>query len=155
MNCANIRGYSVRLTREFDLLEIIGASLVDLPWFFAYMATAVVLTLIYVAIYMAVTPHPEIKLIRENNMAASLAFAGSLIGFCLPLASAIANSVALVDCVVWGVIALAVQIAIFFLVRLPIPKISERIEKGETASGLWLGASSLAGGVLNAAGMTS
>ena len=72
---------------------------------------------------MWVTPHPEIKLIRENNMAASLAFAGSLIGFCLPLASAIANSAALVDCVVWGGIALVVQIAIFFLVRLPIPKI--------------------------------
>jgi len=53
------------------------------------------------------------------------------------------------------VIALVVQIAIFFLVRLPIPKISERIEKGETASGLWLGAASLAGGVLNAASMTS
>ncbi len=136
-------------------MEIIGASLNGLPWFLAYMATAVVLTLIYLVIYMWVTPHQEIKLIRDNNMAAALAFAGSLIGFCLPLASAIAQSVALVDCVVWGVVALVVQIAIFFLVRLPIPKISERIEKGETASGLWLGAASLAGGILNAASMTS
>ncbi len=119
------------------------------------MATAVVLTLIYLVIYMWVTPHQEIKLIRENNMAAALAFAGSLIGFCLPLASAIAQSVALVDCVVWGVVALVVQIAIFFLVRLPVPKISDRIENGETASGLWLGAASLAGGILNAASMTS
>ena len=119
------------------------------------MATAVVLTLVYVVIYMWVTPHPEIKLIRENNLAASLAFAGSLVGFCLPLASAIANSIALVDCVVWGAIALVVQIAIFFFVRLPIPKISERIENGETASGLWLGTASLAGGILNAASMTS
>lgn len=136
-------------------MEIIGASLNGLPWFLAYMATAVVLTLLYLVIYMWVTPHQEIKLIRENNMAAALAFAGSLIGFCLPLASAIAQSVALVDCVVWGVVALVVQIAIFFLVRLPVPKISERIENGETASGLWLGAASLAGGILNAASMTS
>ena len=136
-------------------METVGASLAELPWFLAYMATAVVLTLIYVVIYIWVTPHPEIKLIRENNLAAALAFAGSLLGFCLPLASAIANSVALVDCVAWGVIALIVQIAIFYLVRLPIPKISERIENGEMASGLWLGAASLAGGVLNAASMTS
>ena len=119
------------------------------------MATAVVLTLVYVVIYMWVTPHPEIKLIRENNLAASLAFAGSLVGFCLPLASAIANSMSLVDCVVWGAIALVVQIAIFFFVRLPIPKISERIENSEVASGLWLGTASLAGGILNAASMTS
>ncbi len=136
-------------------MQIIGASLNGLPWFLAYLATAAVLTLIYVIVYMWVTPHPEIKLIRENNLAASLAFAGSLVGFSLPLASAIAQSVALVDCVVWGLIAIVVQIAVFFLVRLPIPRISERIENGETASGLWLGAASLAGGLLNAASMTS
>ena len=136
-------------------MELISASLDGLPWFLAYLATAVVMTLVYVVIYMWVTPHPEIALIRDNNMAASLAFGGSLIGFCLPLASAMANSVALADCVVWGVVALIVQILIFYLVRLPVPKISERIEKGESASGLWLGAASLAGGILNAAAMTN
>ena len=136
-------------------MEIIGTSLDGLPWFLAYLATAVVLTLIYVVVYTWVTPHPEIKLIRENNQAASLAFAGSLVGFSLPLASAITNSVALVDCVVWGVIAIVVQITVYYLVRLPMPKISERIENGEKASGLWLGAASLTGGLLNAACMTS
>ena len=136
-------------------MEIIGDSLSELPWFAAYMATAIVLTLIYVVVYMWVTPHPEIKLIRENNLAASLAFAGSLVGFSLPLASAIANSGALVDTVIWGLIAIVVQITVFYLVRLPIPKISERIENGEVASGLWLGAASLAGGILNAASMTN
>ena len=113
------------------------------------------LTLFYVVVYIRVTPHSEIKLIRENNLAASLAFAGSLIGFCLPLASAISNSLSLVDCAVWGVVALVVQIVVFYLVCLPIPKISARIEKGEIASGLWLGVSSLAGGILNAASMTN
>jgi len=136
-------------------LELVGDTLNELPWFLAHMATAIALTLFYVVIYMWVTPHPEIKLIRENNMAASLAFAGSLIGFCVPLASAITNSVSLVDVAVWGVVALLVQIAIFYLVRIPIPKISERIEKNEMASGLWLGSASLAGGLLNAASMTN
>lgn len=119
------------------------------------MATAVVLTLIYTVIYMWVTPHPEIKLIRENNMAASLAFTGSLVGFSLPLASAMNSSAALLDVVIWGLIAIVVQIAIFFLICLPMPKISKRIEDGEMASGLWLGAASLTGGILNAASMTS
>ena len=136
-------------------METVGALLNELPSFLAYMATAVALTLFYVVIYMWVTPHPEIKLIRENNVAASFAFAGSLIGFCMPLASAMANSVSLVDCAVWGLIALVVQSAIFYLVGLPIPKISERIEKGEMAAGLWLGSASFAGGLLNAASMTS
>jgi putative membrane protein len=137
------------------VLETISASLNELPLFLAYLGTAAGLTLCYMVIYMWVTPHSEIELIRENNMAASLACAGSLIGFCLPLASSITHSGILLECVVWGVVALIVQIVIFFLVRLPIPKISERIEKGETASGLWLGAASLAGGILNAAAMTN
>ena len=68
-----------------------------------------VLTLIYLVIYMWVTPHHEINLIRENNLAAALALAGSLVGFSLPLTSAIANSVALVDCAIWGLIAIVVQ----------------------------------------------
>ena len=136
-------------------METAGASLLELPWFLAYMATAVILTLSYVIVYMWVTPHDEIKLIRENNLAASLASVGSLIGFSLPLASAIAHSADLDDCAIWGVIALIVQVAVFFMVRLPVPKISERIEKGETASGLWLGGASLTGGILNAACMTS
>mgnify|MGYP006412951915 FL=1 len=136
-------------------MEIFGVLLNELPWFLAHMATALGLTLFYVVIYMWVTPHAEIKLIRENNMAASLAFAGSLIGFCMPLAIAITNSVSLIDVLVWGVVALLVHIVVFYLVRLPIPKISERIEKGEMASGLWLGVTSSAGGLLNAASMTS
>ena len=136
-------------------METVGASLHELPWFLAYMGTAVALTLVYVVIYMWVTPHDEIGLIRENNVAAATAFGGSLLGFCLPLASAIANSASLVDCAVWGGIALVIQIAIFFVVRLPIPKISERIEKNEIARGVWLGGTSLAGGLLNAASMTS
>ncbi len=136
-------------------MEFVDASLNEIPWFLTYIGTAVVLTLFYVVVYIWVTPHPEIKLIRENNMAAALAFSGSLIGFCLPLASAIANSVSVIDCAIWGVIALVIQIIIFYLVCLPIPGISKRIENGEMASGVWLGAASLAGGLLNAASMVN
>ena len=135
-------------------MEIIGISLDGIQSFLAYLVTATALTLIYIFVYIWVTPHPEFKLIKENNLAASVAFAGSLVGFSLPLASVIAHSVALTDCVIWGLIAILVQIIIFFLVRLPIPGISERIEKGETSSGLWLGATSLTGGLLNAACMS-
>ena len=135
-------------------MDFVSAALGELPWFLTYMATAVILTLCYVIIYIWVTPHPEIKLIRENNTAAAVAFSGSLIGFCLPLASAMANSVSITDCVIWGVVALLVQIIVFFLVCLPIAGILKRIEKGEIASGLWLGVASLAGGLLNAAAMT-
>ncbi len=65
--------------------------------FLGYLGTASLITLLYIVVYMWVTPHPEISLIRENNLAAAIAFAGSLIGFCLPLANIIAGSVNLID----------------------------------------------------------
>ena len=136
-------------------METVSASLNELPWFLAYMGIAIALTLVYVVVYMWVTPHDEIGLIRDNNAAAATAFSGSLLGFCLPLASAISHSVSLEDVAIWGGIALVVQIVVFFIVRLPVPKISERIENNDIASGVWLGVASLAGGILNAASMTN
>ena len=136
-------------------MEIISDLVHEIPSFLSYMVTALVLTALYMVIYIWVTPHPEIKLIRENNIAAAFAIVGSLIGFCMPLASAIANSTSIADCALWGLVALVVQIAIFYLVGLPIPRISERIERGEIAAGVWLGSASLAGGLLNAASMTN
>lgn len=138
---------------EMDF-DIVVTSIAGLPWFLAYLGTAVALTLVYVVVYMWVTPHPEIKLIRENNLAAALAFAGSLIGFSLPMANTVASSVSLIDTAIWGGVAIVVQIAVYYLARLPMPRISERIENGELASGVWLGAASLSGGLLNAACMT-
>ena len=105
-------------------------------------------------IYIAVTPHAEIKLIKQNNMAAAYAFSGSLIGFSIPLAIVISHSAAIMECVIWGVIALIVQIIIYFLARIPVPELSRRIEDGEISSGLWLAAASLTGGIINAACMT-
>ena len=122
--------------------------------FISYLGTASLITLLYVVVYMWVTPHPEISLIRDNNLAAAIAFSGSLIGFCLPLANIIAGSVDLIGVAIWCGIALVVQILIYFLARIPMPDISERIENGELAGGLWLGTASLAGGLLNAACMT-
>lgn len=135
-------------------MQMVADSLVNLPWFLAFFAAAVGLTFVYVVVYTWVTPHEELKLIRENNLAAALAFAGSLIGFAMPLASAIAHSISLLDCIVWGIVALIVQLLTFVVVRLLMPQISKRIEAGELAAGVWLGAVSLTAGILNAASLT-
>ena len=50
---------------SISLLETVGATLNELPWFLAYMATAVGLTLCYVVIYIWVSPLPEFLLIGD------------------------------------------------------------------------------------------
>lgn len=135
--------------------ELFVGFLPSLLEFLAYFTTASVLTIVFIAIYSTATQHNEIKLIRENSAAAAAAVSGSLIGFALPLASVMLNSLSVIDLVLWGVVAMIVQIGVYFIVRISMPRISARIELGEIAAGIWLGAASLVGGILNAASMTS
>jgi putative membrane protein len=130
------------------------ASIAGLPAFLSYFSVAILLLLAFCAVYVQLTPHREFALIRANKSAASLAFGGSLLGFCLPLHAAITNSVSLVDCAIWGGIALVVQLLAFLAVRAFMRDISDRIAANETAAGGFVAAVSLGVGLLNAASMS-
>ena len=129
-------------------------SLEGLPAFGAYFLAAVLCCVAYVVAYTAITPNRELELIRAGNPSAALSVGMSLIGFALPLASAIFHSVNLVDCLVWAVVALVAQLLAYWLARLVMPGLPEGIAKGEIAAGVWVGCVSVAAGVLNAACMS-
>lgn len=135
--------------------ELFGNFWVSLSEFLIFFIAAAALTILFVVIYTRVTRHSELALIKKNSTAASIAFSGSLIGFALPLASTMINSVTVVEMVLWGLVALIVQVLVYLLIRLPMPRISERIEADEVAAGIWLGACSTVAGILNAASMTT
>jgi putative membrane protein len=129
-------------------------SLAGLPAFLGYFCVALVLVIAYLFIYTRITPHDEFGLITVNVPGAAIALGMSLIGFALPVASAIAHSANIVDCVIWSVVALIVQLIVFFLARIPVPNLSDRIAAGELAAPIWVGLASIAAGVLSAASMT-
>ena len=128
-------------------------SLAGLPAFLVYFCTGVVAVVLYLLVYMRITPHDEFKLIRDNVPAAAISLGLSLLGFVLPVVSAIAHSANVVDCLIWSLIALIVQIVVYFVVKIPVPNLSARIAAGELAAAIWLGLSSLSAGALNAACM--
>ena len=129
-------------------------SLAGLPAFLVYFCTGLVAIIAYLFVYTRATSHNEFQLIRDNVAAAAIALGLSLLGFMLPLISAITHAANIVDCLIWSAIALIVQIAIYFAVRIPVPHLSDRIANGELAPAIWLGLASLAGGALNAASMS-
>lgn len=128
--------------------------LAGLPAFLTYFGIAIGLLMAFGFVYSRLTPHDEFDLIKANKPAAAIAFGGSLLGFVLPLASAISNSVSLLDCFLWGVVALIVQILTFFCLRLFIRDLPQRIANNEVASATFVAFASVAVGVLNAASMT-
>jgi putative membrane protein len=122
--------------------------------FLVYLAVSLAYLAVFVAIYIRVTPYREIALIREGNMAASFSLSGALLGFIVPLASAVQHSVGLVDMAIWGLIAMAVQLLTFVVVKLLIPSITQDIPANKGAAGFFLGSLSLGVGLLNAACMS-
>ena len=129
-------------------------SLAGLPYFIAYFGLSLLLLTACLAAYVAITPYPEIRLIREGNGAAAATLSGVLIGFALPLASAVAHSVSLLDMLLWAVVALVIQLLAYAAVRLAVPKIVQHVREGQVASGVFLGAVAVSVGILNAASMT-
>ena len=129
-------------------------SIAGFPLFVLYFATAVALLALFAAIYVRVTVYRELSLIREGNIAAALSLSGALIGFALPLASAVAHSVNPLDMLVWGVVALVIQLAVYVAVGRLVPHFREAIVAGRAAAAALLAALAIAIGILNAACLT-
>ena len=132
------------------LLESIRA----LPSFLSYLASALVLLTLFVVIYVRVTPYREFALIAQGNTAAAISLSGAVIGFVLPLSSAIAHSVSLGDMLAWAVVALVVQVVVYAAASRMVAHFREGIEAGRVAPATLLAALAIAVGLLNAACLT-
>ena len=118
--------------------------------------TAGVFLLAFRLVYQALTPHRERELIRAGNAAAAVTLGGAMIGYVIPLATALTQTVSLYEFAAWAALAGLIQIAVFLVVRrLRFPDLSQRIERGEIAPALYLSSLSVAVGLLNAASMTA
>ncbi len=133
----------------------ITQSLAGLPAFLLYFTTSLVLVGLFIAVYVTVTPYRELTLIREGNAAAAISLGGAVVGFVLPLARAVTQSVSALDLVVWGLVALVVQVVVFFVVGKLVPHFAEAIKEGRTSAAILLAALAIGVGLLNAASMTN
>ena len=124
--------------------------------FLIAFAMAGVFTVAFKLIYQWVTPYHEHTLIREGNTAASIALGGALIGYVLPLASALSHTVSLMEFAAWALLAGVIQILVFVTIsRMAFRNLVVRIEAGEMAAAVYLAAISICVGLLNAACMTA
>ena len=106
-------------------------SIVGLPAFLAYFCLSAVAAVLYLVIYTAITPHNEFELIRKDKPGAALSLGLSLLGFALPVASAVAHPGDIFECAIWSLIALVVQIIVYYGVRIVMPDVSQRIANGK------------------------
>jgi putative membrane protein len=135
-------------------MAALSQSLAGLPAFLLYFGLGLLLFVAFAMIYVRITPYRELALIRDGNLAAAISLSGALLGFVLPLASAIAHSVSALDMVAWGAIASIVQIAVYFVVSRLVPDFAVAIAAARVAPAALLAAVAVGIGLLNAAALT-
>ena len=134
--------------------SLLSYSLTGIVAHLVYFAIASVAVVVFVGIYVTVTPHHEFRLIRQGNTAAAISLGGGILGYTFPLAKAVSQSTNISDMLLWSGVALVAQLGAYGITRLILPQLSAHVDEGKTASGIFLAAIAVAIGLLNAAAMT-
>ncbi|MBL8629547.1 MAG: DUF350 domain-containing protein [Rhodospirillaceae bacterium] len=127
----------------------------SLPLYFTFLGTSAGLLAVGLALYILITPHHEIRLIRQGNSAAAYSLGGTAIGMALVLYSTAASTFDVNVLAVWGGIGVVCQLLVYFAASLLIPGLKQGLTEDRTAYGILLGALSIAMGVLNAGALSS
>jgi putative membrane protein len=127
--------------------------LTGFPILILHFSITVALLAIGITIYIFLTPIREITLIRENNLAAAVSFGGAVIALAIPLASAMSSSVNVTDILVYGVVALVLQLVCDKAAGWMLRDLPGRIAKGELAASIVLISLKLGVSAINAAAL--
>jgi len=132
------------------ILDALGTGL---PVLVLQFATTFALLGVGAAAYMAVTPFHERDLVAAGNTAAGIVVAGTLVALAIPLAATLASSTYTLDILLWGVVALVIQLATFRLAAMLVPGLQGMIEQGNVAAACVLTGIQIAVALLNAGAM--
>jgi putative membrane protein len=132
------------------IFEALGSGL---PVLALQFATTLALLAAGAAIYMALTPFHERDLIAAGNTAAGVVLAGTLLALAIPLAATLATSAYTLDILLWGIVALVIQLVTFRLASLFIKGLREMIEQNNVAAACALTGIQLSVALLNAGAM--
>ena len=122
-----------------------------LPIFMLHGGTAILMLIVGAVIYSKITPWNELDLIMEGNTAAAVSFSGAILGIAIPLAAALSSSISIWEIVVWGSVAIILQITVFLILDLVLPNLSEQIKANKIAAGIFIASNKIALALMNAA----
>jgi putative membrane protein len=121
-----------------DFSAPVNAFVAGFPDFIIQLGMALGLFIASLIIYVVMTPHKELELIRAGNPSAALAFAGIVIGLAIPLGSCLAHSFGVWDLLIWGVVTLLLQLLAFRFADMFLRNLPRRIAEGDVAAAVFL-----------------
>ena len=136
-----------------SLAAVLAALGHGLPMLIIQVVACAGLLAIGVTIYVGLTPFRERELVAGGNAAAGTVLAGAILALAIPLAAMLATSGTLLDVLVWGVVALILQLLTLGVVALAMRNLRGMIEGGNIAAAITLAGAQIAIALLNAAAM--
>lgn len=118
------------------------------PWLIFYLLVVTIIYLVGIVIYTWLTPHKELQLVQDGNMAAAISFSALVISLALPLAACLINKIGLFDVALWGTVSLFLQLFLFRMTDAIFRGMPERIEAGEVPAATVLAAFKIAGSIM-------
>jgi putative membrane protein len=125
-----------------------------LPVLLVQLAATTGLFVVGLAIYIWLTPYRELKLIREGNVAAAITLSGQMLALAIPLGGMLAHSVSLADILLWGIVAVLLQLIAFAAAAILLRDLPKAIERGDIGPALVLATAQIVAGIFNAAAMS-
>ncbi len=122
--------------------------------FALWFGLAIVLSGVFVCVYLWITPQHELALIREGNVSAAVCLSGTILGYVLPLASAMVHGIDVYDFLCWGVVAMLVQLVVYLVLRLSFRNLTHDILEDRVSMAILAACLSVAAGILNAAALS-
>lgn len=124
--------------------------------FLLYLAVSLGLLIVGLFLMEVTTKVKEFSLMAKGNKAASYVLGGRLLGLAIVLYSTAANSISVMDMVIWGAIGIIAQIIVFYLAEWLTPRfdVNQSIEEDNQAVGLFLMFLSVSIGVVIAGCLT-
>ena len=125
-----------------------------IPFLLTHFGVTIVMLVVGAFIYIKITSHDEMALIRDGNNAAAVSLSGAILGLAIPLAFCMANSVNVYDIVIWGLVTLVIQLVTFWIIDLWLRDLSRKIEDGQVGTAILLASVKLAVASINAAAIS-
>jgi putative membrane protein len=122
-------------------------SVAALQGFVIYMAIGIAMLIVFMFLYMLITPHDDMRAIKMDRTGPTTALVGAMIGFTLPIVSLSYHGSDLLDFIIWGAIAGMLQLILFKVLYWLLPQTSD---ENNTAIGIVYAGGAISIGLMNA-----
>ena len=123
------------------------------PDFLVHGGVTLALLMAGCIVHVILTPMKEMQLIRAGNVSAGISVGAVIVGLAVPMSACLATATSVYDILIWGVVAILLQLLAFRAADLLLRDLPKRIERDEVGAALVLAGVKIAAAMIMAAAL--